>query len=180
MKTQVMKVWDDGWRTAIVIQGRTTAHLIGAGTPIRVRRVPVEQLAQLEPLTLKGKPYPVERAIEHTLEAAQLHGITERARDLLERIRSKEITEAILKGLPEDDAAPPRRTSPDKAPRVGSSVLAAICDELKLDPRIARRQLRRAGQHSPYSDSEAIRAVLQPPVAPKALPTAARSRRTKS
>jgi hypothetical protein len=41
-----------------------------------------------------------------------------------------------------------------------TSVIAAICKELKIDPRIARRKLRGAGMKAPYTDATAVRKAL--------------------
>ena len=47
-----------------------------------------------------------------------------------------------------------------KKTEVGGSVIAAICKELKIDPRVARRKLRTAGMKAPYTDATAVRKAL--------------------
>ena len=42
----------------------------------------------------------------------------------------------------------------------GGSVIATVCKELKIDPRIARRKLRGAGMKAPYTDAAAVRKAL--------------------
>jgi hypothetical protein len=42
----------------------------------------------------------------------------------------------------------------------GGSVIAAVCKELKIDPRLARRKLRGAGMKAPYTDATAVRKAL--------------------
>ena len=49
--------------------------------------------------------------------------------------------------------------TPTKKPAT-TSVIAAICKELKIDPRIARRKLRSAGMAAPYTDASAVRKAL--------------------
>lgn len=44
--------------------------------------------------------------------------------------------------------------------KTATSVVPAICAELKIDLRIARRRLRAAGMSAPYDDSAAVRKVL--------------------
>ena len=46
------------------------------------------------------------------------------------------------------------------AKKATTSVVPAICAELKIDPRIARRRLRAAGLSAPYGHSAAVRKVL--------------------
>jgi hypothetical protein len=49
------------------------------------------------------------------------------------------------------------KTTPKKPE---DSVIAAVCKELKIDPRMARRKLRSAGMKAPYTDANAVRKVL--------------------
>lgn len=44
----------------------------------------------------------------------------------------------------------------------GGTILASVCAELGVSPKIARRQLRKAGLHAPYTDEAKIREVLGP------------------
>ena len=46
-----------------------------------------------------------------------------------------------------------------KKTEVGS-VIAAICKEMKIDSRMARRKLRSAGMKAPYTDATAVRKAL--------------------
>ena len=41
------------------------------------------------------------------------------------------------------------------------SALKAICTELKIEPKKARRKLRAAGMKAPYTDAAKIRAALK-------------------
>jgi hypothetical protein len=41
-----------------------------------------------------------------------------------------------------------------------ASVIAAVCKEMKIDPRVARRKLRGAGMKAPYTDASAVRKAL--------------------
>lgn len=169
MKTQVLRVFDDGWRNAIVIEARKSAYLIAFGTPIRVQRVPREDVQHMKPTTYRGKPYPVARAIEHLERSAASHGITQRASTLLERIKSGEITTDVLVEDSDEDTSPVKPATVkrsalagDKVERVArSNILAEICTELKLEGTIARRRLRKAGLSAPYTDAKAIRAILE-------------------
>ena len=52
------------------------------------------------------------------------------------------------------------KTTTKKPDKAATSVIAAICKELKIDPRIARRKLRSAGMAAPYTDASAVRKAL--------------------
>jgi hypothetical protein len=42
-----------------------------------------------------------------------------------------------------------------------STILAAICAELKIESTVARRKLRKAGLHAPYDNEVTIRGALK-------------------
>jgi len=45
-------------------------------------------------------------------------------------------------------------------PAKKTTVIATICDELKVDAKVARRRLRAAGMKAPYTDIGACRKAL--------------------
>lgn len=42
----------------------------------------------------------------------------------------------------------------------GTSVIADVCAQLKIEPRVARRRLRAAGMKAPYQDAASVRKAL--------------------
>lgn len=168
MKAQVVRIWDDGERTCVSVQGRKNTYAIGFGTPIRVRKL-TEANGKPKPLYEGKKAYPLAKAIAHIRRAAETHGITEAATKLLARIEAGDIKVAEVDDLPDETNAPVapaakvRRSAlagdkVEKTPR--GNVLAGILAELKLEGRVARRKLRKAGLHAPYTDAAAIRKAL--------------------
>lgn len=54
---------DDAWRTAVCHVGRTRLHVVIRGDiQIQHMSLPKEEERHLQPVLLKGKPYPVKRA----------------------------------------------------------------------------------------------------------------------
>ena len=53
------------------------------------------------------------------------------------------------------------KTTTKKPEAKVASVIAAVCKEVKIDPRMARRKLRDAGMKAPYTDASAVRKVLE-------------------
>ncbi len=97
--------------------------------------------------------------------------LTDRAEDIA-KFRPKKSKKS--KQTPDDkaeeqsEAKAPKKASkePKAAPENAvPSVVGVVCAELKIDPRDARKKLRAAGLHAPYTDAAKVRAVLTP--APK-------------
>lgn len=56
--------------------------------PIRLEQLPVEKHG-LVPMLFRGEPYPVKRAVKLFRRYAKEHGITEGAREALDRLRGE-------------------------------------------------------------------------------------------
>lgn len=81
--------------------------------------------------------------------------ITQGAFDILNDVVSGQIPEEDVEYVP-----PPAAASNGEKPATRSTILAAICQELKIEAAVARRKLRKAGLHAPYEDEKAIRKAL--------------------
>ncbi len=77
--------WHDGERyvTTIARPGRTKLHLLVIDTTVRVISRPLREQRYLQPLLLKGQPYPVRRAVRRFRDAGRTLGITEAAKEML-------------------------------------------------------------------------------------------------
>lgn len=55
-----------------------------------------------------------------------------------------------------------KTTKPARAAKAAkkTNVIASLCEELKLDAKVARRRLRAAGMKAPYTDTGACRKAL--------------------
>lgn len=85
--TQAVR-FHDGQRfvAALAREGRTRLHLVvidDAG--VRRLTVPKDEARYLRPLLLRGKPYPVERAVRKFRAFGRERGITDAAKDELAR-----------------------------------------------------------------------------------------------
>lgn len=99
--------------------------------------------------------------------------LTDRAEDIA-KFSPKKAKAAKPKQTPDDKAEEKSEAKAQKkaakaagtAPaNTAPSVVGAVCAALKIDPRDARKKLRAAGLHAPYTDADKIRAILTP--APK-------------
>lgn len=81
----------EGWRCALVREGRTKLHLVYI-TDAGVTHDAVDrtELRHISPLSFRGTPYPVERAVRRFRAAARGRGITESAK--AELVRAETVT----------------------------------------------------------------------------------------
>jgi len=80
-----------------------------------------------------------------------------RKRKSIQKVRD-EITKRRENG-DEPNPKKERASTTSDGPKRGT-ILATICEELKIEPKDARKRLRAAGMSAPYDDAEKIRAVL--------------------
>lgn len=83
--------------------------------------------------------------------------LSKRKRKSIQEVKD-EITRRRENG---DEPKPKKERAPTTSdgPKRGT-ILATICEELKIEPKDARKRLRAAGMSAPYDDAEKIRAVL--------------------
>jgi len=74
----------------IVREGHKLIHAIALGQPVRVVKLEKFERRYLTALELKGKPYPLARAIRLFKSAGKEHGITKGARALLNSLKEKQ------------------------------------------------------------------------------------------
>ena len=123
---------------------------------IRAVQVPLKDFDRSAPVLYKGRPYPVDRFIEHMERQARQRynrrDMTQAARDAIARAQAGAGTEDVPPPLPEPTPPPARPEA---------NLLSRICAELKIDPSVARRQLRKAGLKAPYDNEKLIRENLK-------------------
>jgi hypothetical protein len=80
----------EGVRTAIIVdRGRKFLHVIPMeDRAVRVRKVPLTEERLMEPLTLRGKPYPPKRAVRHFARHGKGFGITKKAKSFLKEVKN--------------------------------------------------------------------------------------------
>ena len=157
---------DGGFKPALCFRARDFAHcVVNEDSGIHVVKVPVREFDHSPPVTFKGDAYPIARAaqkmLDYTVRSVARREITQKAQRLLEGVIDGSITPEALEAsetdLTPDDTAP-------KAPRAASgpatTIVATICSELKLDPALARRFLRKAGLSAPYTDEKLVRSTI--------------------
>jgi len=155
-----------GFKPTLVLEGRKLAHcIINDELSVRVVDMELRDLGRTRPVLFRGQHYPVSRFIESIRRIGARKGITEGARDYLERAEraSPDAEEGInpvsTPAIPQKPVFEPLHSIPEPLKR-GTGGLGSICDALGIDPVVARRRLRAAGMHAPYADAEAIRRIL--------------------
>jgi hypothetical protein len=73
-----------------------------------------------------------------------------------QRVKKVYLVSPINQQIP----TPQPTTPPQQEPQEPRNLLSAICQELGVEPQVARRKLRKAGLRAPYTDEQAIRKVL--------------------
>lgn len=68
-------------------EGRTFIHAVTIDKQVKTIALPKEEGRYFQPLELKGKPYPVDRAARRFLRAGKALGITKKARTVLNSIK---------------------------------------------------------------------------------------------
>jgi hypothetical protein len=147
---------DGGFKPAVCFRAREYAHcVVNEDSGIHVIKVPVRDFDHAPVVLLKGEAYPTKRAakmmLDFTERTTARRDITQRASELLRGVLDGSETTVV-------DAPTPPTEHPKGAP---TTLIAAICAELDIDPPVARRLLRKAGLAAPYTDEAQIRAVLK-------------------
>lgn len=163
---------------ALCFRGRKWANCVVVDYPIKVWTTRLEEADKLEIPEYQGKPYPVARMADSLLSLSKKNGITVAAERLLraaldgshlseEAIDAKpsengEIIEPVKKKRAKKTAGEPKPPKKEKPVVIGRSptVVGTICAKLKLDPKVARKMLRKAGLHAPYADAAKVEEIL--------------------
>lgn len=171
MKASVVRYYrteNQQYETALMFAGRAYSYAIRPTAPIRVVKLSHDKdLANQELATYNGKPYPVERAVSFYRQLAKAKGITRGADKLLSHAKANVAWDKVEAAAGEDETIEPTEAKSTLArkPRMTvapkSKVLDGICKDLKLEPSIARRILRKAGMSAPYTDAAKIRKTLK-------------------
>ena len=92
---QLLKFHDgERWISALVTCGHKRAHILHIdGTGLRVAKEPKECLRHALPLTLRGQPYPLERALRRFRRVGRELGMTLEAKSMLEAATSPSTSE---------------------------------------------------------------------------------------
>lgn len=157
---------DIGCKPALCFRGTKWAHcVVNEDTGIRVLEVPLRDFDQSPVVEHRGVPYSIERCAKtlfsFTTRTIARREITLGAQRLLEGVLDGTINEQVVEKAAVIAAPPPKSDSSDDAPtRTPTTLVATICNELKLEPTTARRLLRKAGLHAPYDDEAKIRSIL--------------------
>lgn len=168
-----------GQKPSLCLRGRKHMLCVVAGHPVRVLKRNAKDFDKARRVTRNGAEYPVQRALETLVNIGARNGITAKAATLLERVRqSTEVNEeefsdeedvtSLSQPTPaqEDDAelesenSGRRKVNGSTGKTARSNLLASICTELKIEPAVARRKLRKAGLHAPYNNEIDIRKAL--------------------
>lgn len=84
--TTTGRYFDDGWRCAMVREGRTKLHVTySCELGVIHRAVDRTEIRSIRPVPYKGQPYPVPRMVRKLREIARARGITESAKAELSR-----------------------------------------------------------------------------------------------
>lgn len=176
----------EGYEPALILQGKKYASCVVLDTPIRVFTLDVRRVKEMRIVEKNEQPYPLVSFAKYYLEQERKRGITLAAKRLCEAVISGASVEDELDADPDADLIPPTDNPKDRKSTVeikedineknhptpkklkigvpkliGPSVIAAVCTELGMEPKEARKKLRAAGMHAPYVDLEKIHAVLK-------------------
>jgi hypothetical protein len=154
---------DIGFKPALCFRGIKWAHcIVNEDEGIRVMKIDVQTLDKAQAVEFRGAAYPIKRCAEQlmafTNRLTARKDITEAARELVQRVLADEVIEEKAELVPVKAKV---ATSTDAAPTARSTILAAICAELNIEPAMARRVLRKAGLHAPYNDAAVLRRTLK-------------------
>lgn len=169
-----------GQKPSLCLRGRKHMLCVVAGHPVRVLKRSVKEFDKARRVRYKDQEYPVQRALDTLIDMGTRNGITAKASTLLDRVRAstevneeeftdeEEVTTIVSPEPPEDAAEHPRsknRTHTTDGRRRSngegrSNLLASICTELKIEPTVARRKLRKVGLSAPYNNEVSIRKAL--------------------
>ena len=141
--------------------------VISETTGIHAITITLDDFVKAEPVLYKGQPYPLSRFADQLVAQTRKEGA-------LQRTITRSAARLIAPFVTDSTWQPveSRRTSSSTATPRGNLV-ATLCAELGLEPKKARRILRKAGMNAPYTDESALRAALtSKPATPKTKPAA--------
>jgi hypothetical protein len=160
---------DGGFKPSLCFRADKFAHcVVNEEDGIRVVKIPVRDFDH-SPVVQRGPDvYPTKRCaqlfLSYTERAVARRSITVKAKRLLEGVLGGGISVEAVEAPEVEDLTTGGDQQATKAPKspAGSAttLVGAICAELGLDPPVARRQLRKAGLHAPYTDEKLIRSIL--------------------
>lgn len=179
------------WEMALVFAGRKFANCVVVDFPIRVHTMELRDAEKAETPQFKGKPYPAKRMADSLITLAKTKGITIAAERLVrayldgthlepDAIDAKPSengasNSGIIPGS-ETPAAKPEKKAKKKAAAADDkpakekgkggeaergNLVKTISAKFKLDPKDARKILRKAGLNAPYTDEAKITAALE-------------------
>jgi hypothetical protein len=163
---------ESGQKPSLCFRGQKHMLCIAAGHPVRVLKRSAKDFDKLRRVTQNGEEYPVEKAIQSLSEIAGRNGVTEQAKRLLELdmsdtafefedyVDEEQVSNLVQPTKEDEDNAELDSENAARKRSGGSSVLAKVCEDLKIDPALARRTLRKKGLSRPYDDEALLRQVL--------------------
>lgn len=164
-----------GERPALVVIGPKHAHAVHstAENGLYVEKLSLEDAAKGRPVPHKDGVYPANewaaKQIALTTRKTAQRAFTKQAMSILQSVAGDT---PVPTHAPDDTASEPKG---ERARSTKGNVVASICAELNLQPKAARRTLRKAGLRAPYTDEAKVRAALTSKTskAPKATKPAA-------
>lgn len=163
---------DGGFKPAICFRAREYAHcVVNEDSGIHVIKVPVRDFDRAPVVMQRGEAYPPKQAAKYMLDCTtrvtSRRDITLKAAALLQGVLDGSISEDAIDApaAPVDHWKPKNQTlttdGKEIPTRTPTTLVATICAELKIDPPVARKLLRKAGLNAPYTDEAQIRAILK-------------------
>jgi len=145
---------------------------------IRVVAISLDDYLKADPvLVSNGQPYPLSRFADACVRQSRKDGALARP---FTRQAAKIVAPHVSPELKfVADTAPTSRPNAKTPGATATGLVQTLCAELAIDPKKARRILRKAGMNAPYTNETAIRAALAgkpskaAPVAADATPKAA-------
>ena len=175
---------DHGVRPALLIPGdkKGTAVLNDAERGLHTVACTLDDIANASPVDYKGGEYPAA-----LWAAGQIATTTRKTAQRAYTKAAMALCLAVAGDTPVPTHSPDDTADGPKGERAKSTrgnVVAAVCAELSLAPKAARRILRAAGLRAPYEDAAAVRAALtakatKPAVEPTAPTTDAKPKRAR-
>lgn len=190
MEVSVRRIYSrmDQNEMALVFRGRKWANCVVVDYPIKVYTMDLREADKLEIPQFKGEPYPTKRMADSLLTLSKKNGITVAAERLVRAaLDGAHLSEEIIDAKPSENGAgpdaekKPRKTRAakkkiaehseaiakadpprEKVPRkpAGEGIVAQFSAKFKLEPKDARKLLRKAGLHAPYNDAAKVEEVL--------------------
>jgi hypothetical protein len=163
----VTDLTNSGLKPALCLRGRKFASCVinDEGT-IRILRVELRHYDKMRVVPHKGKAYEPKACAKYFMSLLDREQIrrtaTQGAIELIKRVLDGNVPTEDIEFIetPVHSETPPEEKA-NGASASHSTILGAICNELKIEPTAARRKLRKAGLHAPYDNEAAIRGALK-------------------